>query len=352
MYEKDCRWSLSLRLLAVAAAAAGIAACTRGRNGNDVWARVDGAPIYRAQVEAAFRARESSLAGNSRPEQQLSFKLAILNQLIDRRLLLNQAAQLQVKVQAKELDERMSQICGAYSGDGFQTMLAARGITAADFRRQVRDDLVLTQLIHEKIGSAVQVTPGEITAYYNRHKAEFTVPQDEYHLAQILVTPRPDPIVTNLMHDDARNESEARRKIAALYSQVRAGKDFSKVAEDYSEDPRTAPEGGDMGFVPTSAFASNPQLNRILEGLRPGQLSGIVHDKSSYRIFRMLGRRSAGQLPLSDPAVESSIRKTLVSEKEELLKAAYIESLRNRAHVEDYLAEQIVAHHGSSAGLE
>lgn len=107
-----------------------------------------------------------------------------------------------------------------------------------------------------------------------------------------------------------------------------------------------------MGFVPTSAFASNPQLNRILEGLRPGQLSGIVRDKSGYRIFRMLGRRSAGQLPLSDPAVESSIRKTLVSEKEELLKAAYIESLRNRAHVEDYLAEQIVAHHGSSAGLE
>lgn len=352
MSRRNCSWVVRVRLLLTVVAVAGLVACSRTRNGNEVWARVDGAPIYRAQVEAAFRARETALAGNSRPEQQVSFKLAILNQLIDRRLLLNQAAQLQVTVPAKELDERLSQIRGSYSGDGFQKMLAARGITAADFRRQVQGDLTITQLIREKISSVVQVTPGEIASYYDRHKAEFTIPQDQYHLAQILVTPRPDPIVRNLMHDDARNESEARRKITALYAQVRAGNDFSKVAEDYSEDPRTAPEGGDMGFVPTSAFASEPQLNRILERLRPGHLSGIVRDKSGYRIFRMLGRRNAGQLPLSDPAVKSSIGRTLRSEKQELLKAAYIESLRNHAHVVDYLAEQIVEHHGSSAGLE
>lgn len=346
------RCARSVRLLIAAVAAAGLVACSHRSNGNEVWARVNGSPIYRAQVEAAFRAREPVLAGNSRPEQQLSFKLAILNQLIDRHLLLNQAAQLQVTVPAKELDERLSQIRGSYSGDGFQKMLSSRGITTADFRRQVRDDLVLNQLIQAKIRSAVQVTPGEVAAYYNRHKAEFAVPQDEYHLAQILVTPRPDPLVRNLMHDDARNDSEAKRKIAALYAQVRAGNDFSKVAEDYSEDPRTAPEGGDMGFVPTLAFAAEPQLNRILDHLRPGQLSGIVHDKSGYRIFKMLGRRSAGQIPLSDPAVQSSIRRTLTSEKQELLKAAYIESLRNQAHVIDYLAEQIVEHHGSPARLE
>lgn len=339
-------------MLIAAVAAASVVACSHKSNGNQVWARVDGAPIYRAQVEAAFRSREAALAGSSRPEEQLSFKLAILNQLIDRRLLLNQAAQLQVTVPAKELDDRLSQIRGSYSGDGFQKMFASRGITEADFRGEVRDDLAITQLIREKIRSAVQVTPGEIAAYYSRHKAEFAIPQDEYHLAQILVTPRPDPIVRNLMHDDARNESDAKRKIAALYAQVRAGNDFSKVAEDYSEDPRTAPEGGDMGFVPTSSFASEPQLNRILERLRPGQISGIFRDKAGYHIFRMIGRRRAGQLPLSDPAVESSIRKTLTSEKEELLKAAYIESLRNHAHVVDYLAEQIVEHHGSSAGLE
>lgn len=352
MHQGQFRYRRSVRLAVALAASILILACSREQNGSKVWARVNGVPIYRSQVEAAFRARSQSLPGKNRPEQELSFKLAILNRLIDRRLLLNQASQLQISVPANELDARVNQIRSAYSGDGFQKMLASRGISAPDFRNEVRADLVVTKLIHEKILAEVHVTPQSIARYYRRHKAEFTVPEDEYHLADILVTPVPDPAVRNLMHDDARNEREARRKIEALYAQVRSGKDFAKVAEDYSEDPRTAPGGGDMGFVPVSAFAANPKLSEILSRLRPGQISGIVHDKAGYHIFRMLGRINAGQEPLSDPAVQNSIRKTLVAQKEELLKAAYIETLRNRAHVEDYLAQRIVAQDGSAAGLE
>lgn len=97
-----------------------------------------------------------------------------------------------------------------------------------------------------------------------------------------------------------------------------------------------------MGFVPESSFASNPELARVVKGLKPGQMSGIITTPSGYHIIKLLGIEQAGQHPLTDPKVQSQIRKTLQNEKEQLLKAAYIETLRDTAKVKNLLAEQIV----------
>ncbi|MGH9396855.1 MAG: SurA N-terminal domain-containing protein [Terriglobia bacterium] len=349
------RYVLCLRAACVLLAlggALGLISCSRGGNKNEVWARVNGTSITRDQVEAIYRSRKTVLPGNAKPEQALSFKLTILNQMIDRWLLLDRASQLQVTVSGKEVDASLAVIRSSFSGDDFQKRLNSQGLTVAEFRQQIHDNLTLKKLIQKEILSQVTVTSGEIARYYDHNKSDFNEPQTEYHLAQILVTPIPNPQVRNLMHDDARNEREAKRKIKALYAQVLSGKDFAKMAEDYSEDPRTAAGGGDMGFIPVSSLASDPTLSRTLDFLQPGQITGIIHGRSGYRIFKLLGRVNAGQRQLSDPKVEAAIRKTLIDEKEEVLKAAYIEDLRNHAHVVDYLAQQILQNHGSAASIQ
>ena len=68
-------------------------------------------------------------------------------------------------------------------------------------------------------------------------------------MAQIFVTPFPDPNVRNLKNSKAQNEKEARAKIEGLANQLRQGADFAMLAQNYSEDPNSAPNGGDMGFV-------------------------------------------------------------------------------------------------------
>lgn len=323
-----------------------------GRVGDkDVWATVNGAPITRAQVEEAYRARQTMLPGPSKPEQALSFYLTILNQLIDRKLLLDRAAELQITVSDQEVHARLAAMRAAYPGDVFKQHVKAEGLTPAGLRKQVRDDLTIRKLAQKAILSQVTVSTDEIARYYEHNKADFDEKQTKYHLADILVTPVPDPEIRNLMHDDARNGPEALRKIKALYAQVLSGKDFAKIAADYSEDPRTAPDGGEMGFIPASSLASRPALIRTLNFLQPGQITGIIHDKTGYHIYKLLGRMNAGQRPLSDPGVEKSIRKTLTDEKQEALKAAYIETLRNHAHIVNYLAQQIIENRGSAAGI-
>jgi hypothetical protein len=101
----------SLRCLLILLAFSGVLAmmsCAQRGQRREVWARVDGAPIYRDQVEAVYRTRQGELPDESKPEQVLSYKLAILNELIDRALLLERASQLQITVLSSEVDTRQA----------------------------------------------------------------------------------------------------------------------------------------------------------------------------------------------------------------------------------------------------
>jgi peptidyl-prolyl cis-trans isomerase SurA len=153
--------------------------------------------------------------------------------------------------------------------------------------------------------------------------------------------------VRNLKNDDAKTPAAAERKIRALDARLRAGEDFATLAQEYSEDPRTAVGGGDMGFVPASALNGVPQLKQAVSALKVNQISGIISSRDGYHIVKLLGREERGQRLLSDPRVQNAIRQTLRNEKEQLLKAAYIEDLRNRAKVTNYFAEQIVEEQGN-----
>jgi peptidyl-prolyl cis-trans isomerase SurA len=315
--------------------------------GRSTWAEVDGTPIYRDQVERYYRGRMAQVTEAASTEQVLSVKLNVLNELINNQILLVHASRAQIAVSAGEVDKRLAQLQGPYSKEEFQKKLSEQGLQWDELREEVRKNLSIEKLINKEITSRVTVTDADIANYYERNKSNFNVPEREYHVAQIEVTPQRDPQVRNLRKDDAKNMVEAERKIRALYAQVRNGADFAAVAQAYSEDPKTASGGGDMGFIPASGLESHPLLKRAIGPLKVGEISGIVRTEEGFHIFKLLAREDPGQHPLSDPQVQSSVRQTLANEKEELLKAAYIEDLRNRAKVVNYLAQQVVANGGT-----
>jgi peptidyl-prolyl cis-trans isomerase SurA len=210
-----------------------------------------------------------------------------------------------------------------------------------DLRSDVRQSLIINKLVNKEILSRITVSDADIAAYYERNKATFNITETQYHLAQIEVTPTSDPEVRNLRGDDAKNPQAAQRKIEALYARLRSGEDFATVAQEYSEDPRTAAGGGDMGFIPVSALNSNTPLKRAITALKVGQITGIIRTSDGYHILKLLGQEEAGQRELSDPKVHSAIRQGLMNEREQLFKAAYIEDLRDRSKVVNYLAQKI-----------
>jgi peptidyl-prolyl cis-trans isomerase SurA len=337
------------RALIGVAASVALVACGRRALEREVWAEVDGQLVFREQVERIYRDRIPAGSDAGNPEQALSFKLSILNELINNQILVAHASRSRITVLEGEVDTKIAELQSPYTKEEFQKRMKDQGLDLGDLRQEVRQSLILNKLINKEISSRLSVSDAEIAAYYEHNKSSFNVAETQYHLAQIEVTPVPDAEVRNMKNDDAKNPRDAERKIQALYARLRAGQEFATVAQEYSEDPRTAAGGGDMGFIPISTINSSPQLKQIVSSLKEGEISGIYRDSSGFHIIKLLAKEEAGQLTLSDPSVPTAIRQALMNEKEQLLKAAYIVDLRNRAKVVSFLAERIVSGEASPA---
>jgi hypothetical protein len=80
-----------------------------------------------------------------------------------------------------------------------------------------------------------------------------------------------------------------------------------------------------MGFIPESALEkASPELRKTIEALHPGETTAILASNEGYRILKVISREPQGQRKLDDPAVQQTIRETLMNRKDQLLKAALI----------------------------
>ena len=127
-----------------------------------------------------------------------------------------------------------------------------------------------------------------------------------------------------------------------IVARLKQGDDFAMLAQNFSEDPTSAPNGGDLGFVPASALEkANPELRAAIQTAPPGQVTPVVKTPEGYRVFKIYSREPSGQRELTDPRVQQNIRETLRNRKDQLLRAAYYEVARDEASVVNYLALSI-----------
>ena len=251
----------------------------------------------------------------------------------------------------EEVDGKINEAKAPYTQEQFDARLKERGITMDDFRRDLRRSITIDKVINKEITSKINVTDGDITAYYNQHKAEFNLIEPQFHLAQILVTPQPNPQVKNLQK--ATNDADAKKKIQQLLNRLDSGEDFASVAMNYSEQPEISPNGGDLGFIPESSLKGDKIAYDAVAKLKPGQYTSVLpildpsaHQVLGYRIVKLIARESSGQRELQDPRVQQAIHEQLKEAREQLLKAAYYESVRDKASVENYFADDILKRAG------
>ena len=331
-----------------------LAACSGKQGGEEVWAKVNGRKITKTEVEKYYRNQTQGSPQQPSEEQAESLKLSILRELIDNEILMQRAEKLGLLATDEEVESKLNEIKAPYTKEEFDARMKERNITLDDFKRDLRRSLTIQKVLNKEITSKINISDSDITNYYNAHKAEFNLIEPQYHLAQILVTPQPNPEVRNLKNDKAQNEADAKKKIQMLQNRLDSGEDFATVAMNYSEQPETSANGGDLGFIPESSLKSDKQAFEAINKLKPGQYtaplpatdpqSGKVY---GYRIIKMIAREPAGQRELSDPRVQQAIREQLRDRREQLLKMAYYESLHNNASIENYLADQILKNAGT-----
>ncbi len=332
--------------------AAGVSGCKR-EHGPDVMALVNDKPIMRKDIDIVYQSQIEDSKQEPPKDQADNLRLNVVRSLIDEEIVEQRAAKLNLTASDDEVETKLAEFKAPYTQEEFDQKLKSRHLTLDDLKKEIRKNRTREKLLNKEINSKINITDADISAYYNAHKADFNLIEPRYHLAQIMVTPQPaaaqqqQPI--NMQNSKASNDAEAKKKIDALHERLESGEDFSTLAANFSEDPNTASNGGDMGGIYESALRRQPDVFTIIERMKPGQITPVItipdgpgsKRAAFYIIFKLIDREAAGQRELNDPRVQQTIRAELRQERSQLLTNAYLEMLRDQAHVENYFAEEI-----------
>ncbi len=318
-----------------------ISGCKRAVSDN-VAATVNGAIISYADLDKQYQVQFSSANEPTSEDQAQIQKMELLRTMVDNEIMRQRAEKLGLMATDSDVDAKYAELKAPYTQEEFQRQLAARHMSADDLKAQIRRELSIQKLINKEITSHISISDKDVADFYAANKNDFNFPEPQIHMAQILVTPAPDPSVRNLKNDKAQNDDQAKHKIEMLMARLRQGEDFTALAQNFSEDANSAPNGGDLGYIAESALdKANPDLRKAVMAMSPGQITPIIHTTEGYRILKVLSREPAGQRELSDPRVQQSIRETLINRKDQLLRTAYSEVARDEAKVVNYLAQNI-----------
>jgi peptidyl-prolyl cis-trans isomerase SurA len=307
----------------------------------DVWAVVDGREIRRDEVDKAYRRTVAPNPATSEDEATAA-KLNLLNQMIGQNIMLAKGSELKIVVSDAELETAFNDGKKNIPDDAFKKELAARNLTSDDMREALRRDLIVQKVVEQEVTSKITVTDKDVNDFFQANKAQFNLTEDAVHIAQIVVTPIRDANLNNRSGDDATTVQEAAAKVQMLMGRLKSGVRFSELAMDFSEEPQTAPQGGDVGLVSMSALRqAPPQLRDAVLKTQPGTVS-VVSMEGGYTIVAVLAKQTAGQRDPSMPEVRDGITSTLKAQREQLWRTAYVEMLRNKATVVNHIAQRIV----------
>jgi peptidyl-prolyl cis-trans isomerase SurA len=317
---------------------------------SDVVARVNGKDITTAQLDKQFQTSISQVEQKPAPEEIDQAKLQILNQMINDEILVQMASQAGLTATDAEVDVKFNDFKSQYTTEEqFQEALKTQKMTIDDIKTELKKSLTIEKLVNKEITSKITVSEAEIKSLYDKNKQSFNLPEG-HHIAHILVTPVAEEETRNTKKDDAKTPEEAQAKAVRLLREIQGGKDFAVVARESSEDPASAPGGGDLDFQPLDAIANiDPELARAVQRLKVGETTPqVIKTRFGFHIVKLIDRDAGGQKELSDARVQAQLRQAIFNRKDQTLKAAFSENARNKADISNFLAERILATAGKS----
>ena len=334
----------------VAVLAVGSACSSSSTASADVVARVNGVDITVAELDKEFETRVEGADPSPAVEEIEDLKQQLLGELITNEILRQLAAEAALTASDAEVDVQFNEFKSQYTAERFQELLDEQNLTTSELREQLRTNLTIEKLVNKEITSKISVSEAEIEDFFNKNKESFNLPET-FRIAHILVTPVEDTEINNAEGDDATTPQAASQKAQRLLTQIQGGADFATVARGFSEDPSSAPLGGDLNFQPIDSIGGiDPTLADAVLQMKVGEsFPRVVETRFGYHILKLLEQDAGGQKDLTDPRVQADIRQLIFNRKDQTLKGAFFEIARNKADIRNFLAERILARAGGSS---
>ncbi|HTU82272.1 MAG TPA: peptidylprolyl isomerase [Candidatus Acidoferrales bacterium] len=283
--------SKALRIIAGLPALFLVAVLTACASGGTV-ATVNGEPISNADFESKLEA--SPVAKQ------------VLQQMVQEALIDQYAKQNNITVTDAEIDQRETELKNNFPNGSWDEMLKARGLTEADVRSALKDQIILDKALSKD----VTITPAQVKQYFDKNHAAFDKPE-QVQARHILV---PDLATAN--------------KIEAQLKQN--PNDFAALAKQYSTDPGSKDKGGELGWFRRGQMV--PAFDKEAFSLPVGAISPPVKSPFGYHIIQVEAKQPGQVATLANST--SRIQDMLRQQQEAPLIQPFLQGLQQKANIQ------------------
>lgn len=306
-------------LTAVAAVFIAFPVCAEEQVLDGIAAVVNGDVITLSQVRELVMSREAALQesfrGQALADKIKENRLAVVNDLIDRQLVLQEFKKNKFAIPDYAVDDHVNTIIREqFKGDrqAFIRTLQAQGYTLQRFRKSETDKMIVQAMRARAVKGEPVLSPSKVENYYNEHRAEYTTPE-QVKLRMIVLR---------------KDNPDAKKVCDEIREKVKTGGDFAKLAQMYSEDS-SKDNGGDWGWIDRPTL--NETLSKPAFALKPGQVSKVLEMGTNYYLLFVEARKQAETKPLD--TVRDETEKKVIQHERQAAQEKWIKNLRDKAYI-------------------
>lgn len=269
--------------------------------------------ILKSEVDQFVQINASQLRIDPRrdPEAYQQLVNQSLQSLIDEKILLEQAKIETVEVKDREVEAMLEQqieniIFQAGSKENAEEILGSPiNKIRRDYRPLIKNRLIVEKLRNEMF-SKVNITRREVENFYNTFKDSLPEIPPSYDFSQILFEIKPG----------SKEENRAKSLADSLYNLLKnKNASFSELAKNFSQDPASAYDGGDLGYISRGGFIK--EFEEVAFSLNINDISEVVKTEFGYHIIKLIDRKGENirvshiliKPEISDENIDSLINK-------------------------------------------
>ena len=301
--------------------------------GDPVIAKGKGFEIKRSELDEVVTGLKSAAAAHGQvipPGQLTQIESQLLDRLVQIQLLMQKATGADRTNGVKKADLQIASLLErAGSQEALDRQMKAIGMTMPELRSKITQENTAQAVLMRELN--ITVTDAETKQFYNDHPSDFEQPE-MVHARHILLMTMDPATRTPLPADQ---QQAKRKQIDDLLKRIRGGTDFAVLAKQYSEDPGSKDNGGELPAFSRGQMV--PEFEAAAFSLTNNQVSDVVTTTYGYHIIKLTDKIPAKKIaltdkvPLSDMTVAAKIKDFLTQQKAGKLAPAYMDKLKKAA---------------------
>ncbi len=207
------------------------------------------------------------------------FDRKLLSQMIDKKIIVQEAKNLDIHVKKKEIDTAIENVLerNKITLKTLKEGLAQQGTTLEEYREMMKEDIIQSHVVGRQVHANITITEDDIRDYYEKNIKPKEKPGERVRIQQILLlAPKKNAPET---------EEAIEKSINEIRERILSGENFGKLAAAFSQGP-AARAGGDLGYFHRGELM--PAIENAAFSMKKGEVSSVIKTTIGFHLIKLI----------------------------------------------------------------